>query len=281
MEKVRGTISIQAWRPQRYPLRMTILGVIPARYASTRFPGKPLAFIAGKTLIERVIAQCRLAQSLSDVVVATDDERIAAVASRFAEVVMTSPDHPSGTDRIAELARKRPADAYVNIQGDEPLIRPSVIDAVAQALTRFPMTTASTPIRDLSEYDNPNAVKVVVSSAGRALYFSRRTIPYLRDAAGESVASQLTRFPFQKHLGIYGYRRETLLKLVEWPVSALEAAERLEQLRALENGIEVGVVQVVHDSLGVDLPGDVARAEAALADFLLSPERGAREATIP
>jgi 3-deoxy-manno-octulosonate cytidylyltransferase (CMP-KDO synthetase) len=260
---------------------MTILGVIPARYASTRFPGKPLALIAGKTLIERVIAQCRLAQSLSDVVVATDDERIAAVASRFALVEMTSPDHPSGTDRIAELARQRPADAYVNIQGDEPLIQPSVIDAVAGALTQFPMTTASTPIRDVSEYDNPNTVKVVVSKTGRALYFSRRTIPYLRDAAGEPVTSQISRFPFQKHLGIYGYRRETLLKLVEWPVSALEAAERLEQLRALENGIEVGVVRVIHDSLGVDVPGDVARAEAALADFLLSPGKGAREATIP
>lgn len=244
---------------------MTIIGVIPARYASTRFPGKPLALIAGKTLVERVVAQCQMAKSLSEVVVATDDHRIADVARRFARVEMTSADHPSGTDRIAEVARRIPADAYVNIQGDEPLIDPTVIDAVAGLLEEFPMSTASTPIRSAYEYSSPNVVKVVAALDRRALYFSRRTLPYLRDRTNETDEVQMAKFPFQKHLGIYGYRRETLLQLVGWPVSSLEAAERLEQLRALEHGIAIGVVEVKHDSFGVDIPGDVARAEAALA----------------
>lgn len=244
---------------------MQILGVIPARYASTRFPGKPLALIAGKTLIERVIARCRLAKSLADVIVATEDERIASLVRPLARVEFTSAQHPSGTDRVAEVACRVIADGYVNIQGDEPLMDPAVIDAVAEALRDHPMTTASTPIRELSEYDNSNVVKVVIGLNGQALYFSRRTIPYLRDAAGEPAAAQMGRFPFQKHLGIYGYRRSTLLQLVNFPVSPLELAERLEQLRALENGIPIGVTQVNHDSLGVDLPGDVARVEARLA----------------
>ncbi len=248
----------------RYRSPVTIIGVIPARYASTRFPGKPLALIAGKTLIERVVAQCRKARALSEVVVATDDDRIATVARQFARVEMTSPDHSSGTDRIAEVARRVPGDAYVNIQGDEPLINPTVIDAVAALLSEFPMSTASTPIRSLHDYNNPNVVKVVAALDRRALYFSRRTLPYLRDRANEAEEVQVASFPFQKHLGIYGYRRETLLRLVGWPVSSLEAAERLEQLRALEHGIAIGVVEVAHDSLGVDLPGDIARAEAAL-----------------
>ena len=243
---------------------MTIIGVIPARYASTRFPGKPLALIAGKTLIERVVAQCQKARTLSEVVVATDDDRIAVVARKFARVEMTSSVHPSGTDRIAEVAGRVPGDAYVNIQGDEPLIDPTVIDAVAGLLGDFPMSTASTPIRSLHEYDNPNVVKVVTALDRSAIYFSRRTLPYLRDRVNDANDVQLASFPFQKHLGIYGYRRETLLRMVEWPVSSLEAAERLEQLRALEHGIAIGVVEVAHDSLGVDLPTDIARAEAAL-----------------
>ena len=147
------------------------------------------------------------------------------------------------------------------IQGDEPLIEPGVIDAVATALTASEMSPAATPIRDAAEYDNPNVVKVVVSAAGRALYFSRRTIPYLRDAALRSVPEQLAAFPFLKHLGIYGYRRDTLLRLVRFPVSPLEQAEKLEQLRALEHDIPIRVVSVAYESVGVDTPDDVPRVE--------------------
>jgi len=272
---------------------MRIIGIIPARYASTRFPGKPLALIAGKSLIQRVVERCQQAKSLAEVVVATDDQRIADAAAKFCRVEMTRDDHPSGSDRIAEVALRNPCDAVVNIQGDEPLIDPLVIDAVAYALGNMPtphagitsppldvggsmldvrcssmegaeMSTAATLIRNPEEYDNPNVVKVVVNSAGRALYFSRRTIPYLREAASRSVNEQLAAFPFLKHLGIYGYRRETLLRLVKFPVSPLEQAEKLEQLRALENGIPIAVVQVNYDSVGVDVPEDVARVEEIL-----------------
>lgn len=243
---------------------MRIAGIIPARYASTRFPGKPLALIAGKPLIQHVVERCRQADSLSEVVVATDDQRIAEVAGRFCRVEMTAAEHPSGSDRVAEAAGRLECDAVVNIQGDEPLINPAVVNAVARALAETEMSTAATPIRALEEYDNPNVVKVVVNGAGRALYFSRRTIPYLRDAASRSLSEQLAAFPFLKHLGIYGYRRETLLRLVRFPVAPLEQAEKLEQLRALENGINIAVVRVEHDSTGVDVPGDVQRVERML-----------------
>jgi 3-deoxy-manno-octulosonate cytidylyltransferase (CMP-KDO synthetase) len=245
--------------------RVKIIGIIPARYASTRFPGKPLAIIAGKSLIQRVVEQCRQAQTLADVVVATDDERIFRAAQKFCRVEMTRAGHPSGSDRIAEVAGRVACDAVVNIQGDEPLIDPAVIDAVAGALERSEMSTAATLIKTPAEYDNPNVVKVVVNAAGQALYFSRRTIPYLREAASRPVTEQLAAFPFLKHLGIYGYRRETLLRLVKFPVSPLEQAEKLEQLRALDHGIGLAVVTVSHDSIGVDLPADVARVEKQLA----------------
>ena len=244
---------------------MKIIGIIPARYASTRFPGKPLARIAGKTLIQHVVEQCQRAKSLAEVIVATDDTRIWEVAQEFCRVEMTRPEHPSGSDRIAEVAERCGGDAVVNIQGDEPLINPGVIDAVANALAQNEMSTAATPIRHPEEYDNLNVVKVVVNAAGHALYFSRRTIPYLREAASRPVPEQLAAFPFLKHLGIYGYRRETLLRLVKFPVSPLENAEKLEQLRALENGIAIAVVRVAYDSIGVDLPEDVKRVEAILA----------------
>jgi 3-deoxy-manno-octulosonate cytidylyltransferase (CMP-KDO synthetase) len=211
-----------------------------------------------------VVEQCRRAGTLSEIVVATDDTRIAEVAGRFCRVEITSPDHPSGTDRIAEVVRRSDCDAAVNIQGDEPLIDPAVIDAVAGAVAETEMSTAATPLRDPAEYDNPNVVKVVVNAAGRALYFSRRTIPYLRDAASRSVSEQMAAFPFLKHLGIYGYRRETLLQLVQFPVSVLEAAEKLEQLRALDNGIAIAVKTVRHESVGVDVPEDIARVEEIL-----------------
>ena len=271
---------------------VNIVGIVPARYASTRFPGKALVLIAGKPLIQHVVEQCQKAKSLSEVIVATDDARIADIAKKFCRVEMTRADHPSGTDRIAEVAGKISCDAVVNVQGDEPMINPSVIDAVANALAHCEMSTAATRIKNPAELDNPNVVKVVVNAAGRALYFSRRTIPYLREGsarasrvlvgapptssfgeapndAAEAAAlparearvlpNPLAAFPFLKHLGIYGYRRETLLRLVKFPVSRLENAEKLEQLRALENGIPITVVQVDYDSVGVDTPEDVAK----------------------
>ena len=244
---------------------MKIIGIIPARYASTRFPGKPLHPIAGKPLIQHVVERCREAPSLAEVIVATDDERIAEVAREFCPVEMTRADHPSGTDRIAEVAARLDCDAAVNVQGDEPLIAPEVIDAVADALSEAEMTTAATPVNNISDYSDANVVKVVVSATGRALYFSRRTIPFVRDLAEESPEQQLAAFPFLKHLGIYGYRCETLQRLVEFPPSPLELAERLEQLRALENGIEIAVRQVEYEAIGVDVPEDVQRVEALLS----------------
>src|SRR5882757_7204406 len=244
--------------------RVKIVGIIPARYASTRFPGKPLHLIAGKPLIQHVVEQSQKAKSLSEVIVATDDTRIWEVAQNFCRVEMTRPDHPSGSDRIAEVCERCDAEAVVNIQGDEPLIDPKVVDAVANALAQNEMSTAATPIKNLAELDNPNVVKVVVNRAGRALYFSRRTIPYLREAASRPVNEQLAAFPFLKHLGIYGFRRETLLRLVKFPVSPLENAEKLEQLRALDNGIQIAVVKVDYDSVGVDAPEDVEWVERFL-----------------
>jgi 3-deoxy-manno-octulosonate cytidylyltransferase (CMP-KDO synthetase) len=241
-----------------------IVGIIPARYASTRFPAKAVAPIAGKPLIQHVVERCQQASTLSEVIVATDDERIANVVKPLCRVEMTGTHHLTGSDRIAEAAQRCVCDAVVNVQGDEPLIDPKVIDAVAGALEQAEMSTAATPIKSLEEYDNPNVVKVVVNRAGNALYFSRRTIPYLREAASSSLNEQLAAFPFLKHLGIYGYRRELLLRLVRYPASPLENAEKLEQLRALEHGIAIAVVQVAYDSVGVDVPTDVARVEQLL-----------------
>jgi 3-deoxy-manno-octulosonate cytidylyltransferase (CMP-KDO synthetase) len=223
-----------------------------------------LRLIAGKPLIQRVVEQCRRASRLADVIVATDDARIAAVAEQFARVEMTRPEHPSGTDRIAEAVARLDCDAVVNIQGDEPMMDPGVIDAVADALCGAPMSTAATPLREARELFDPNVVKVVVSTAGMALYFSRRAIPCARDCAEAEASVQLAAFPYLKHLGIYGYWRETLLQLVQLPVSPLEAVEKLEQLRALEAGIGIAVIKTAYQSVGVDVPDDVARVEAFL-----------------
>jgi 3-deoxy-manno-octulosonate cytidylyltransferase (CMP-KDO synthetase) len=244
---------------------MKIIGVIPARYGSTRFPGKPLAKIGGKPLIQHVVERCKRARFLEEVIVATDDERVRRVAVKFCRVEMTSPEHASGTDRVAEVIQRTTVEAAINIQGDEPLIEPGVIDAVATALGNAQMATAAAPLRDIVEFDNPNVVKVVVNTMDRALYFSRRTIPYVRDAAKSSAKGQLAAFPFLKHLGIYGYRRETLLQLVKLPASMLERAEKLEQLRALEHGIEIAVVRVNYEAVGVDVPADVKRVERLLS----------------
>lgn len=244
---------------------MKIVGIIPARYASTRFPGKSLAPIAGKPLILWVIEQCQKASSLAEIVVATDNEYIAEIASKQARVELTRGDHPSGTDRIAEVAARLECDGVVNIQGDEPLIQPTVIDQVAEALNESEMSTAATPIHSIEDYSDPNVVKVVLDRQSKALYFSRRSIPYLRDQADTPLTVQIEQFPFLKHLGIYAFRTKTLQKIVQLPVSELEKAERLEQLRAIDNGIGIKVVTVEYDSIGVDTPEDVAKVEKLLA----------------
>lgn len=239
---------------------MQIVGVIPARYQSSRFPGKPLADICGKSLIQRVIEQCQKAKTLSEVIVATDDSRIADHASQFCRVEMTAETHPSGTDRVAEVVeRLSECDGAVNVQGDEPMMDPSVIDEVANALNSAPMSTAATPITDPEDYENTNVNKVILNQASNAIYFSRRTIPCVREHLDDPVEDQMQAFPFLKHLGIYGYQRETLLRLVKWPVSKLEDAEKLEQLRAIDNGIPIHVSVVDYESIGVDTPDDVQR----------------------
>ena len=239
---------------------MKTLGIIPARYASTRFPGKPLVPIAGKPLLQHVVERCQQAGSIAEVIVATDDDRIAEAAKHWCRVELTKAEHPSGTDRVAEVASRNDCDAVVNIQGDEPLIEPSVIDAVAHALNTSEMSTAATVIHDSSAVNSAAIVKVVMDRSARALYFSRSPIPFLREPASSSSES-----PYLRHLGIYGYLRTTLLRFVQWPVSALEQAEKLEQLRALENGIQIAVVRVEDQGIGVDTPEDVARVEAILA----------------
>lgn len=248
---------------------MKIVGIIPARYASSRFPGKPLVKIAGKPLIMRVIEQCWRAKCLAETIVATDDWRIFESVKSFCRVEMTSPKHPSGTDRVDEVAAKLDCDAIVNVQGDEPLITPSTIDAVAKGLEKAAMTTAATRIDCVSDFENPNVVKVIISRSGRALLFSRKALPFLRDVADKSAAAQMSSFPFLKHLGIYGYHKKMLARFVALPESILEKAERLEQMRALENDISIRVIEVNCQSIGVDLPEDVAKVEQQLR--LISP----------
>jgi 3-deoxy-manno-octulosonate cytidylyltransferase (CMP-KDO synthetase) len=230
------------------------LGVVPARFASSRFPGKPLALIAGKSMLQHVWERASQARYLTHIVVATDDERIAAEARRFgAPVRMTRSDHASGTDRAAEIASADRADIVVNIQGDEPLIDPGAIDAAVLALLadpEIPMATLKKLIEIPDELMNPNVVKVVTDRADNALYFSRSMIPYLRDDTGAA---------HYKHIGLYVYRRDFLLAYSELPVGPLERAERLEQLRALENGHRIRVVETDYESLGVDTPADLER----------------------
>lgn len=246
---------------------MKFIGVIPARWASTRFPAKMIALIAGKPLIQRVVEQARRSKLLDEVIVATDDKRIAdCVAAVGGRAVMTRPDHPSGTDRVAEVVRKIRCDIVVNIQGDEPLVSPTVIDQLARALARDRSASMATLAQAASaeDLDNANVVKMIVNRQGRAIYFSRHAIPYVRDAANESMTERLKRFRFLKHPGMYAYRRDFLLKLVRLPPSPLELAERLEQLRVIENGYAIKVVETAHASIGVDTLEDVARVEALL-----------------
>ena len=226
-----------------------IIGVIPARWESSRFPGKPLHLIAGKPMIQHVWERCQKAHRLAATLIATDDERIANTARKFgARVKMTSPSHLSGTDRIAEaIAAENEFSHVINIQGDEPLINAGLIDEIADKLSENPtisMITAALPLVDHLDLANPNIVKTVINGDGKALYFSRSVIPF-QDS--ESPATNCYR-----HKGIYGYTREFLLKFVRWEPSPLELAEKLEQLRALENGARIHVVITDDDSTGVD-----------------------------
>ena len=239
---------------------MTAVGVIPARYAASRFPGKPLAPIDGVSMIERVWRGARSAKSLENVIIATDDERISEVCAGFgAEVALTRPDHPTGTDRIGEVAQSLDADLIVNVQGDEPLIQGFVIDAAVELLLSDPELPMSTVVHALEPeaQSDPNRVKVVLDQRGRALYFSRSAIPHLR---GEAP-------PLWQHVGLYAYRRAFLFDFVKLDSTPLERAEQLEQLRALEHGFAIGCAVVEgFRSVPVDVPEDVARVEAQLAE---------------
>ena len=243
-----------------------IVGILPARWGSTRFPGKPLHVLAGKPLIQHVWERCRRCARLDDLLVATDDERIRDAAQSFgARVAMTRSDHPTGTDRIAEALGADPAATHVvNIQGDEPLIDPTLVDELAAALVDDPaldMVTAANPLApgDPAVAD-PNVVKVVVDLAGRALYFSRSPLPYFRNSVDG--------LPVLRHKGIYGYRRGFLETFVSWPPSPLERAESLEQLRALEHGASIRVVETTDDSIGLDTPEQAAAIEDLLVKEL-------------
>ena len=242
---------------------MTAVGIIPARYEASRFPGKALASIAGQPMLRRVWEGARTAKSLSTLMVATDDARIAGACSEFgAEVVMTSADHPTGTDRLAEVARDLSDDLIVNIQGDEPLIEGFVIDAAVEALLAEPEASMSTVVHpaEPDALDDPNRVKVVLDRRGFALYFSRSRIPALRNP------DALPRY--WQHVGVYVYRRPFLLEFIHLEPTAAERSEALEQLRALEHGHRIATA-VVSDwrSVPVDVPEDVARVEARLREL--------------
>ncbi len=237
-------------------VRTRILGVIPARFASSRFPGKALAPLAGKPMLQHVWERASLSRYLSDVVVATDDERIASAVRKFGgRVRMTSAAHLSGTDRLAEVASAENATIYVNIQGDEPLIDPEAIDAAILSVDgddSVVMGTLKKQIYDPTDIVSTNVVKVVTNLLGDAIFFSRCPIPYERDGRSAEPV-------YFKHVGLYVYRRDFLLLYPDLTVGPLEQAERLEQLRALENGYKVRVVNTDYESLGVDTPEDLAR----------------------
>ena len=240
---------------------MKILGVIPVRYDSTRFPGKPLARVGGLPLIERVWKQASGATRLEKLLVATDDVRIEEAVTRFGgEAVMTSKDLPSGTDRVWEAAQRTSAEVIVNIQGDEPLVTPEMVDSLVAGLEQDPqaqMTTLRFAMKGSEGAADPNVVKVVSNAAGWALYFSRSLIPARR---GSPVEEHL----WYKHLGLYAYRREALEQFVTWPPSELEETEELEQLRAIEHGVRIKVLDSPQDTIGVDTPEDLKRVEEIL-----------------
>lgn len=254
--------------------------VVPARFASTRLPGKPLRTIAGRPMVEHVWRRAR-DSGAAEVVIATDDARIESACREFgADVAMTSAEHPSGTDRLAEVARARgwhAGDVVVNVQGDEPLLPSANVAQVAALLAGdagADLATLATPIAALHEFLDPNVVKVVADGRGRALYFSRAPIPWVRDAAPAGVASQSSYAGALRHLGIYAYRCAALLRMAALPPSPLEQAERLEQLRALENGMNIRVAVAVEvPGPGVDTEADLAAAERAFVELTATRRR--------
>ena len=247
---------------------MKFIGIIPARYASTRFPGMPLAMLGGRTVIQRVYEQ--VTATLGEAWVATDDERILQAVEAFGgQAVMTRSDHKSGTDRIQEAAEKigTQADVIINVQGDEPFIHPSQLHTVCSLFDdpRTQIATLGKPFATMEAVDNPNSPKIVTDMEGYALYFSRSVIPFVR---GTEHGQWLAQFPFLKHIGLYAYRREVLAEITQLRQSPLELAESLEQLRWLQYGyrIKVGLTDI--ETIGIDTPEDLARAEAALSkDF--------------
>lgn len=244
---------------------MRIAAIIPARYASTRFPGKPLVPILGIPMIERVYRNVSQSKSIHDVWVATDDPRIEEVVFGFGgKCIMTSKDHQTGSDRLAEAAEKLDVDLVVNVQGDEPLIRGEALDPLIELFFQdgsLQMATLKSKISDPEEIHNPNVVKVITNKFDEAIYFSRNPIPYNRD--GRNVE-------YYKHIGVYAYTRDFLLKFVSMPQTELELAESLEQLRALENGIKIKVAETNIKPIGVDTPQDISKVEA----FLLAAGEG-------
>jgi 3-deoxy-manno-octulosonate cytidylyltransferase (CMP-KDO synthetase) len=255
---------------------MRVTAIIPARYASSRLPGKPLLELAGKPMILHVVERAQEVKAIQRVIVATDDERIfAAVKNAGAEAWMTSPNHPTGTDRLAEVAAQLDSDIIVNVQGDEPFIEPSTIEAALQPLLEddsLVMATTCEPLDAAADVVNPNVVKVVTDHAGFALYFSRQPVPFPRAevlACGTlevalQTQPQLLQL-YAKHTGLYVYRREFLLQLAKLKPTPLERTEALEQLRALEHGYRIRVVKAAHRSLGIDTPEDLARARKLLS----------------
>lgn len=242
--------------------KIRFCGVIPSRYGSVRFPGKSLALIKGKPMVQRVYEQCIKSKMLDYVVVATDDKRIADTVTGFGgNFVMTSSDLNSGTDRVAQAVLRIDTQYVINIQGDEPLIDPQIIDSVAQSMVDSEEVYMSTPISVFGageDVNNPNFVKAVVDNDNYAIYFSRSPIPYIRDK--NSAGPQI----FYKHIGLYGYKKDFLLELVRLPQSRIELAEQLEQLRVLENGYKIKTVVVKYNGMGVDTPSDVEEIEKRL-----------------
>ncbi|NDG83421.1 MAG: 3-deoxy-manno-octulosonate cytidylyltransferase [Proteobacteria bacterium] len=242
---------------------MTVVAVIPARYGSTRLPAKPLAVIHGKPMIQWVYEGAKQSSLCARVVVATDDERIASVVRGFGgEAVMTSPDIQSGTDRMAAVARMIPGDVFVNVQGDEPLIDGRAVDAAVRPVLegRYELTSLRVPVKSAQDLLSKNVVKVIVDDSERALYFSRYPIPYSR------LDPETAKAPFlcSQHVGIYVYKRETLLRVSGLPVTELERAESLEQLRAMKAGIAIGVFPAEFESVGVDTPEDLEKVKTIL-----------------
>ncbi|MGH9683612.1 MAG: 3-deoxy-manno-octulosonate cytidylyltransferase [Candidatus Acidiferrales bacterium] len=241
-----------------------VLVVIPARYASARFPGKPLATIAGKPMIEHVVMRASRAQSQPRVLVATEDDRIIEAVRKFGgETILTRADNKTGTDRVAEVAVHVPAEIYVNVQGDEPLIDPATIDAVVSTMVDDPEIQIATPCAAITRQNDimdPHIVKVVLDFDSNALYFSRAPVPWVRDTGATVAARHL------KHIGVYAFRRDALLEFPTLPPGELERVEQLEQLRWLENGFRIRVVESDYDAVSVDVRADVERVEKLLQD---------------